>query len=163
MSYDAPVAVRIRPLDPADAPACDAIVLGLPYHFADEAGRAACAAAVRTQPGFVVEEDADVLGFLTYERWFDDATEITWLAVRAARRRRGLGGMLVDRLAAATAPEGRRLLIVLTVSPADGPDDVPDGYDATRAFYEANGFVLTRDFPRYWDSDTPVLMTRILW
>jgi hypothetical protein len=33
---------------------------------------------------------------------------------------------------------------------------------ATRAFYEANGFILARDFPEYWKSDTPVLMVRPL-
>jgi hypothetical protein len=33
---------------------------------------------------------------------------------------------------------------------------------ATRAFYEANGFILTRDFPGYWKSGTPVLMVRPL-
>ena len=50
----------------------------------------------------------------------------------------------------------------LTVSPSDGPDEIPDGYQATRAFYEANGFVLARDLAGYWESDIPVLMVRAL-
>jgi hypothetical protein len=58
--------------------------------------------------------------------------------------------------------EGRHFLLVLTVSPSDGPDEIPDGYQATRLFYEANSFVLARDFPGYWTSDTPVLMVRPL-
>ena len=68
----------------------------------------------------------------------------------------------LDRLVADTLAAGRHVLLVLTVSPSDGPDEIPDGYQATRAFYEANGFVLARDFAGYWESDTPVLMIRML-
>ena len=60
--------------------------------------------------------------------------------------------------------EGRRLLIALTVSSSDGPDDIENGYDATRAFYRSAGFVEARDLAGYWgdDGDTPVLMVRPL-
>jgi ribosomal protein S18 acetylase RimI-like enzyme len=156
------VAITVRPLEPRDAASCDAIVTTLPYHFGNAAGRAQCADAVRSQRGFVVDDDGDVVGFLTFEPQFDDAMEITWMAVRADRRREGLGRTLVDRVADQSSEEGRRLLIVLTVSPTDGPDEVENGYDATRAFYRANGFALTRDFPGHWDEDTPVLLTRVL-
>jgi ribosomal protein S18 acetylase RimI-like enzyme len=156
------VIARIRPLEPNDASACDDIVLGLPYHFGNDAGRAQCAEAVRSQAGFVAEDAGEVLGFVTLEDRFDDVVEITWMAVRAERRRQGIGRLLLDRVAERALAGGRRLLIVLTVSPSDGPDDVDDGYEATRGFYEANGFVLTRDLPGYWGSDTPVLMTRVL-
>ncbi len=37
--------VAVRPLAPGDAPACDAIVASLPYHFGQEEGRD-CATAV---------------------------------------------------------------------------------------------------------------------
>lgn len=154
--------VAIRPLTETDAEACDAIVATLPYHFGNEVGRRECAAAVRRQRGLVAEDDGDVVGFLTVEPRFDDCAEVTWMAVRADRRRTGVGRMLLDRLAADTLADGRHVLLVLTVSPSDGPDEIPDGYQATRAFYEANGFVLVRDFAGYWDSDTPVLMIRAL-
>jgi hypothetical protein len=69
----------------------------------------------------------------------------------------------MDRLASELRAEGRRLLLVLTVSPSDPPDDIEDGYQATRAFYAANGFVLARDFAGYWGRhDLPVLMVRTL-
>jgi len=84
------------------------------------------------------------------------------MAVGADRRRRGVGRALLDRLVTEARAEGRHFLLVLTVSPSDGPDEIPDGYQATRSFYEANGFVLARDFPGYWTSDTPVLMVRPL-
>jgi ribosomal protein S18 acetylase RimI-like enzyme len=154
---------RIRALEPGDAPACDEIVLGLPYHFGNEGGRRDCAAAVRAQRGLVAEEDGSVVGFLTLEPRFEDAVEITWMAVRSDRRRHGIGRMLIERVAAAAAAEGRWLLLVLTVSPNDGPEEVSDGYGATRDFYRANGFALARDFEGYWGgADLPVLMVRAL-
>ena len=154
--------VAIRGLASTDAAMCDAIVLTLPYHFGNEQGRQECAAAVRTQRGLVAEDDGDVVGFLTREPRFDESLEVTWMAVRAERRRQGIGRALLDRLAGDALAEGRHFLLVLTVSPSDGADEIADGYQATRAFYEANGFIVTRDFPGYWTSDTPVLMVRPL-
>lgn len=155
--------ISLRPLTLADADACDAIVASLPYHFGQEEGRSDCAAAVRTQRGLVAERDAEVVGFLTFRTWFEDAAEITWMAVRAAHRHTGVGRSLMDRLAADLGAGGRRLLLVLTVSPNDPPDEIDDGYQATRAFYAANGFALARDFGGYWGGgDTPVLMIRVL-
>jgi ribosomal protein S18 acetylase RimI-like enzyme len=155
--------VAVRELTAGDAETCDAIVASLPYHFGDEDGRRQCAAAVRSQRGLVAEDDGEVVGFVTVEPRFDVSAEVTWMAVRADRRRRGVGRALMDQVAHAAREEGRRFLLVLTVSPSDGPDEIPDGYQATRSFYEANGFVLVRDFPRFWESDdTPALMVRSL-
>ncbi len=155
--------VAVRPLAPGDAPACDAIVATLPYHFGQEQGRRDCATAVRTQEGLVAQVDGVVLGFLTFEHRFDDATEITWMAVHAEHRHAGVGRALMDRLAADLTARNRRLLLVLTLSPSEGPHDVDDGYASTRAFYAANGFTLARDFEGYWSGgDTPVLMIRVL-
>jgi len=155
--------LTIRPLEGADAPACDAIIASLPYHFGLEEGRRDCAAAVRAQRGLVAERDGEVVGFLTTEPRFEAAAEVTWMAVHATHRHRGVGRALMDRLAADLAAEGRRLLLVLTVSPNDPPDEIEDGYQATRAFYAANGFALARDFAGYWGAhDTPVLMVRTL-
>jgi GNAT superfamily N-acetyltransferase len=157
------VTVRIRPLEVGDAEACDAIVAGLPYHFGDEAGRRDCASAVRSQGGLVAEHDGDIIGFLTVEPRFEEALEVTWMAVRPDRRRRGVGSALLERLASDALAGGRRLLLLLTVSPSDGPDEVLDGYQATRAFYASNGFMLARDFAGYWSGgDTPVLMIRVV-
>ena len=152
--------VAVRPLAAADAAACDAIVAGLPYHFAQQEGRRACAAAVRTQPGLVAVVGGAVVGFLTVQRHFDQAAEITWMAVQARRRRQGVGRALVERLCRDLAAEGRSLLLVLTVSPSDPGAEPPDGYQATRAFYRSVGFVLARDLPELWPHDTAVLLVR---
>ncbi|MGZ8604664.1 MAG: GNAT family N-acetyltransferase [Actinomycetota bacterium] len=154
--------LALRQLAVSDGEACDAIIATLPYHFGDEEGQRQCAAAVRSQQGLVAEDDGEVVGFVTLEPRFDGCVEVTWMAVRADRRRMGVGRALLDRVAADVRAKGRQFLLVLTVSPSDGPDEIPDGYQATRAFYEANGFVLARDFPGYWKSDIPVLMVRPL-
>jgi ribosomal protein S18 acetylase RimI-like enzyme len=103
-----------------------------------------------------------VVGFLTYAHRFDEAAEITWMAVRADRRRRGIGHALIDELSRRLVEEGRRVLLVLTVSPSDPGDEPEDGYQSTRAFYRSTGFVLGRDLRGEWDSDTAVLMVRAL-
>ena len=155
--------VEVRALTPGDAPACDAIVSGLPYHFGHEQGRRDCAAAVRRDPGLVALEGGSVVGFLTFVSRFDEAAEITWMAVRADRRRRGIGHALIDRLAEQLEAEGRRMLLVLTVSPSDPGDEPDDGYQSTRTFYRQTGFVLGRDLPREWDGgDTAVVLVKSL-
>ncbi len=156
------IEVGIRELGPEDADACDRIVEGLPYHFAHEQGRRDCAVSVRRDPGLVAEQDGEVVGFLTYLRRFDEAAEITWMAIRADRRRRGIGHAMVDRIAEQLAAEGRRILMVLTVSPSDPGPEPDDGYGSTRAFYRSTGFVLGRDLRGEWDGDTAVLMVRAL-
>ncbi len=162
--------VEVLPLRPdAHAEACDAIVAGLTYHFGNAEGRRLCATAVRVEDGLVAVQDDAVVGFLTFARRFDDVAEITWMAVRAELRGRGVGTALVDRFAETMSDEGRRLLIVLTVSPSedDAAEDVRDataggGYAATRAFYRARGFALVRDLPGLWPGDLAVLMARAL-
>ena len=153
----------VRPLELGDAGSCDAIVLSLPYHFGQEGGRAECAEAVRSQPGWVCVLGDLVVGFCTFVRRYDASAEITWMAVHAGHRGEGLGTLLVNELAQELAAEGRRVLLALTVSASDGPDEIEGGYDATRAFYRSAGFVEGRDFGGYWGGgDTPVLMVRVL-
>jgi ribosomal protein S18 acetylase RimI-like enzyme len=154
--------VHIRPLRRTDAERCDLIVASLPYHFGQEDGRRACAQAVRSQSGLVAVLDDTVVGFLTLQRHFDHAAEITWMAVHADHRHHGIGRALIGQLCQDLTAEGRRLLLVLTVSPSDPGWEPPDGYQATRAFYQAVGFTLARDLPGLWPDDTAVLLVRPL-
>jgi GNAT superfamily N-acetyltransferase len=141
----------IRALEPAvDADACDAIVRGLPEWFGDPVGIADCAHAVRTHEGLVAVDDSEVVGFLTYEPREGSDREITWIAVRADRRGRGIGtrllGTLIDR-----SPAGSSLL-VKTLSDRDG-DPGPE-YTQTRAFYLARGFAPVAELD-IWGPENP--------
>jgi GNAT superfamily N-acetyltransferase len=128
----------IRPLEPRDSTACDAIVASLPDWFGLEKGIRECAEAVRTQPGLVAEIDGEVSGFLTITRPYPQAPEISWLAVHARDRRRGVGTALIDALIDQLRTDGDRLVLVKTLS--DRTDPGPE-YAETRAFYFAMGFV----------------------
>ncbi len=107
-------AMRVRPLGPVHASHCDAIAAWLPYHFGDAEGRRQCAAAVRHQQGLIAEHDSEVLAFLTYTRALPTATEVTWLTVRAHRRRFGVGSLLVKTLVARLNADRCPLLVVWT-------------------------------------------------
>ena len=77
----------------------------------------------------------DSIGFLTHQHHFQGSSEITWMAVHGDHRRQGIGHALTDRVCDLLRTEGRRFLLVLTVSPTDDSDaEPPDGYQATRAF-----------------------------
>ena len=128
----------IRPLGPSDSAACDGIVASLPDWFGLEDGIRECAQAVRTQPGLVAEVDREVRGFLTIARPYPHTPEISWLAVHARDRRRGLGRALITALNDQLRTHGDRLVLVKTVS--DRSDPGPE-YAETRAFYLAMGFI----------------------
>ena len=128
----------IRPLDPSDSTACDAIVASLPDWFGLEEGIRECAEAVRTQPGLVAEVDGEVIGFLTVARPYPQTPEISWLAVHARDRRRGVGRALIETLSDQLRNHGDRLVLVKTLS--DRSDPGPE-YAETRAFYLAMGFI----------------------
>jgi ribosomal protein S18 acetylase RimI-like enzyme len=150
----------IRPLTPADAEACDAVVLTLPYHFGNDAGRAECARAVRAQDGLVALEEAEVVGFLTLERHDPRSAEITWMAVRADRRRQGVGRRLIEQAIDDLSVDGVELLSVLTMAESEPEERESDNYADTRAFYRALGFVPLRELAlEEWD-DRAVILVR---
>ena len=152
----------IRRLEPADAPACDAIVLTLPYHFGHEGGRAECAEAVRTQHGVGAVENGEVVGFLTLRRHDAASAEITWMAVRADRRRRGLGRELIERAVGELGRDGARLLCVLTLAESEPEERETDNYADTRAFYRALGFLPLRELALESWTDRAVILARAL-
>jgi GNAT superfamily N-acetyltransferase len=152
----------IRPLERADAEACDAIVASLPYHFGDPEGRRACARAVRAGPGLVAVGDAGVVGFLTWRAWYERAVELTWMAVHADHRRAGVGGGLVEALAAELAGHSRYLLVTTLAASSDEPG-VADGYAGTRRFYRRHGFEPVWEPVGWWNpANQAVLLVRAL-
>jgi ribosomal protein S18 acetylase RimI-like enzyme len=144
----------LRPLAPADAERCDAIVAALPDWFGNEDGIRQCAEAVRSHEGFVSLADDQVVGFITWEGRFPETTEITWLAVDPAFHRQGHGGALVGEMLRTVASRGIRLVVVHTLSSAS--DD--PFYERTRRFYQAAGFIPAAERPDLWDPENPALL-----
>jgi ribosomal protein S18 acetylase RimI-like enzyme len=155
-------AVVVRPLTPADADACDAIILTLPYHFGNAGGRAECARAVREDSGLVAERDGRIVGFLVVERHYERSAEITWLAVDNAARGQGIGSALVEQLCATLRAEGRTLLLVMTLSDSYDEGAVEDSYARTRDFYRRLGFSEAREFPDLWPGNPALLFVKTL-
>ena len=145
---------RIRALQGArDASSCDTIIASLPEWFGDEEGLRQCAAAVREQPGFVVERDGQVVAFLTVARPRPHTAEISWMAVHADHRGAGHGRALIDALVADLYAGDVRFLAVKTLS-----DRHPDlSYAETRAFYEAMGFTPLMDLD-IWGPESPAML-----
>jgi ribosomal protein S18 acetylase RimI-like enzyme len=130
-------APSVRTLEAADAATCDDIIASLPDWFGLPEGIRDCARDVRTQSGLVCERHQRVVGFVTYVQRTPTVSEITWMAVHANDRNRGIGTALVEELITRLAATTVRLLLVQTVS--DREDPGPE-YAATRAFYLARGF-----------------------
>ena len=151
--------MTVRDLAFEDAAACDAIVASLPEWFGMEEGIRDCAAAVRSQRGLVFERDGSLLGFLTVVDRTEATSEITWLAVHARSRGRGVGTRLVEALVADLRSRGVSLLVVQTLS--DREDPGPE-YAATRAFYLARRFVPAAELDLYPDNPIQLMSRRLL-
>jgi GNAT superfamily N-acetyltransferase len=106
----------IRPLEPADAEACDAVLATLPYFFGDPVGIRDCAEAVRSQRGWVAVEDDGVIGFVTVLPSSAARIEITLMAVRSGERKRGIGRQLMDAVVTAAGAEQVGFLPVKEIS-----------------------------------------------
>jgi N-acetylglutamate synthase-like GNAT family acetyltransferase len=155
--------MNLRPVSASDAPGCDAVIASLPYFFGDPDGIRERAEAVRTQPGWVVEDAGVVVGFVTLRYPFPRSPEISWLAVRDERRRSGIGRQLVERASAKAARDGAEVLSVLTLGPSVPEPGVVDGYAGTRSFYGRVGFVPVGEVqPESWNSGPALLLVRCL-
>ncbi len=160
MSVPYDVHLEVRPLTSGDALACDQIILSLPHHFGNESGRQMCAKAVRTNEGWVAVLDGRVVGFLTLQLHGVTTIEITWMAVHANLRGQGIGRRLIERLRQEMQAREYRLLLVATFAPSYDEGSVEDGYAATRAFYQAVGFLALCEVSLYWGigSDPALLL-----
>jgi GNAT superfamily N-acetyltransferase len=132
----------------------------LPDFFGHEGGLASCAEAVRTQAGFVAEDDGHVIGFATWEERKPETAEVTWAAVHRDFRHSGAGTAIIEALCEDLRARGYKLALAMT-SAASKDDLNPDTYVPTRQFWQARGFhpVIELDI---WDTNFALLMVRPL-
>lgn len=156
------IQLTVRALEHTDAPQCDAVLATLPTFFGDPDGIRDCAAAVRSEAGFVAAGEDGVAGFVTLQAHFSGSAEITWLAVAQAYRRQGIGRMLVEAAAEERTAAGDGQLFVLTLGPSVR-EDHEDNYDGTRAFYRRMGFVPLRELGlSAWNNSHALILARAL-
>ncbi len=128
--------VKIRRSSPGDAQACQDIVRGLPEFFTiDVPGKIGRDLALHG--GWVISNEAHVLGFAIVEKRGPGAAEILWAAVLHDRRAHGLGTQLIEQVLDELAADGTKVVLVKTLDANSGYGP----YEATRAFWERCGFV----------------------
>ena len=129
----------------------EAVLRDLPEWFGLEDSTRAYIEEAATLPTFAVLPDS---GFLCLKRHTEHAAELYVMGVRRELHRRGLGRALVAAAEAWCRTQRVRYLQVKTL----GPSRESRGYGATRAFYEAVGFVALEELHGLWNEDNPTLL-----
>lgn len=105
-------------------------------------------------PGLVARADGEPVGMLLYRRHFPQASEIHLMAVAPNWHRHGIGAAMVHRLVSDLRDSGCQLLQVKTLGPSRPNAD----YAATRAFYQAMGFLPLEELTTLWGNNPCLLM-----
>ena len=134
-------ATGIEPLRASDAPGCVEVVRSLPEWFGYPGALDDVGAASRTQEGFCARLDGRVIGFVTIRPSYAECLEVTYLAVHATFRRRGLGRALIRAVARLCGERSIDSICLLTLGPtAESPF-----YNETVEFYRTLGFWRVRE------------------
>ena len=126
----------VRRFEARDAPAAAAIIRGLPDYFTDDVPAKAVRDAASHEP-WAVTDSGTVAGFAVAARKSPGGAEILWIAVDAARRGRGHGTALLGHVLDDLAAAGVSVVEAKTLDRSSGYRP----YEATRAFWERNGFI----------------------
>jgi GNAT superfamily N-acetyltransferase len=130
--------LAVRRLAAGDVPAAVAIVRGLPDYFTSDVPAKVERDAGSHQAWVCTDsESGTVTGFAVAARKSPGGAEILWFAVDAARRRRGHGTALLGHVLDGLAAAGISVVEAKTLDASSGYRP----YEATRAFWERNGFV----------------------
>lgn len=141
-----PPDVTIRPLQPGESPACEAVLRALPDWFGIESSLLQYVADSQRYPTWLALHGPQVIGFVTLNRHFPEAGEIHCLAVRPEFHDRGVGRALVQTVEQALRISGAGFMQVKTM----GPSRPSESYARTLAFYRAVGFVPLEEIHGLW-------------
>jgi GNAT superfamily N-acetyltransferase len=133
---------------------CEAVLADLPDWFAFEEVNAAYVRDVAELPTFGVDEDA----FLSLKLHTPRAAEVYVMGVRRERHRQGLGTALLEAGDDYLRARGVEYVQVKTL----GPSFPDEGYERTRRFYEARGFVPLEEIDGLWEHNPCLLMVKRL-
>ena len=134
---------------------CRDIMSELTDWFTDPAVVDACAEAVETLPMFGCVEAGNVAGFVAMRAHPPSAMEILVIATRRRYHGSGIGKRLLSAAERFARAADCKLLTVKTLAPRGRHEPQ---YDATRAFYDRNGFIRAEIFPTLWHEDNPCLL-----
>ncbi|MGV1760729.1 GNAT family N-acetyltransferase [Rhizobium sp. P44RR-XXIV] len=133
---------------------CRDIMSELTDWFTEPAVIDACAHAVETLPMFGCIEKDNVAGFVAVRPHPPSAMEILVIATRRRYHGGGIGKRLLTAAERFARSADCKLLTVKTLAPRGRNEPQ---YDATRTFYDRNGFIRAEIFPTLWQEDNPCL------
>jgi GNAT superfamily N-acetyltransferase len=126
----------VRPFAAEDAAAAVAIIEGLPDYFTEDVP-AKVRDDVGTHDAWVLTDSGTVAGLAVVARKSPGGAEVLWMAVEAGHRGRGYGTQLLRHVLGCLATAGISVVEAKTLDASSGYEP----YEATRAFWERNGFV----------------------
>ncbi len=129
--------LAVRRFAAEDALAATAIIRGLPDYFTDDVPVKVERDAA-SHEAWVLTDSGTVAGIAVAARKSPAGAEILWIAVDRARRGRGHGTRLLGHVLDHLAATGISVVEAKTLDRSSGYQP----YEATRAFWERNGFVL---------------------
>ena len=134
---------------------CREVLESLPAWFGIPAAVESYVAAADALPMLACFDAAGrATGFVSVKTHTAVAAEVYVMGVKPAWRRHGIGRILIEAAARLAASQGAHFLTVKTLSPAR----VDPNYAATRAFYQAVGFLPIEEFPTLWGAENPCLL-----
>lgn len=128
--------IQIRVASETDVEACVRVLARLSGYFTPDTHNA-LRTAMSSQRAWVASSEKDVVGVLVAERRYQPSAEITYAAVVPEHQKAGVGTQLVEAAVNALADDGVVAVEVKTLDASAGYEP----YVATRAFWEARGFV----------------------
>jgi ribosomal protein S18 acetylase RimI-like enzyme len=151
------MSLTVRPLTANDVEGCLRVIASLPRFFGTAAeGGDHSLEDLRADGGLVaVAPGGDVIGFVTWRQHLEGAAEVSWMAVHATLRGRGVGTALLRRLESSLHAHRFRTLSLLTSASSHT-------YQPTRAFWEARGFTPILTLDKLWETDVAVVYTKML-
>lgn len=133
---------------------CEVVLRDLADWFGIEEATTAYIRDVAELPTFAVGEDA----FIALKTHNPRAAEVYVMGVRRERHGQGLGSALLGAGEAYLRGRGVEYLQVKTLGPS-----YPDaGYERTRGFYEARGFVPLEELHDLWEQNPCLLLVKRL-
>ena len=133
---------------------CEVVLRDLPDWFGIEDATAAYIRDVAALVTFAVGDDA----FIALKTHNPRAAEVYVMGVRRERHGQGLGTAVLGAGESYLRERGAEYLQVKTL----GPSHADAGYERTRRFYEARGFVPLEELHDLWEANPCLLMVKRL-
>jgi len=153
------IEVAIRGFAASDLAGCERVLRSLPEWFGVEESNREYVRDFVAHETLVAWRAGAIVGVATLKTQSPVATELSFLAVDRSCHRQGIGRQLLERIQSLLRGRGIQLLQVKTL----GPSRPDDGYDQTRRFYEALGFLPLEETTAFWGTGSPsLIMIKVL-